>query len=293
MDRAELRQLIERLAPSDGARETGLDGVQLFRVSHPVKLSPTIYLPGVCLLVSGSKKVCLSGKDHVYNVENFFCCTMPMPVEAETLHASAENPLLGLTISLESPVLADTAIEIEASASPSASMKESEIMPGLAVVEQYPDFDEAVLRLLQLVGDGNAMDVLGPGRLREVFYSLLTSGAGTMVRQAFGVSSGIARSIRFVRENLSAPIAVEDLADKAGMSRAVFHRKFKEATTLSPLQFVKNLKLNEAARNMATGMPVSQAALLSGYASSSQFSREFKRMFGASPRDWLNERSGS
>ena len=147
-------------------------------------------------------------------------------------------------------------------------------------------FGDALLRLLQLGEDETDLRVLGETRLRELYYAVLKGDAGPFVRQSFGVGNAIARSIAHVSSNLGAPISIDDMADRAGMSRAVFHRKFKHATTLSPIQYVKSMRLNTAAMKIAEGMPVSQAALQVGYVSPSQFSRDFKRSYGQSPRQW-------
>ena len=128
--------------------------------------------------------------------------------------------------------------------------------------------------------------MLGDGRLREVYYAVLKGDAGAAARRAFGVGNEIARVIEHVSSHLDEDITIEDMATHVGMSRAVFHRKFKEATTMSPIQFVKGIRLNNAAMRMAEGKTVNEAATGVGYASPSQFSREFKRMYGQSPKQW-------
>ncbi|MAP63525.1 MAG: hypothetical protein CMH34_07245 [Microbacterium sp.] len=144
----------------------------------------------------------------------------------------------------------------------------------------------ALLRLVQLVEDPGDTAVLGEGRLREVYYALLKGEAGESARRAFGVGNEIARSIEYLSAHLDDTVTIDDMAAQAGMSRAVFHRKFKQATTMSPIQFVKSMRLNSAAMNIASGMSVNEAAFEVGYVSTSQFSREFKRAYGQSPRQW-------
>jgi len=148
------------------------------------------------------------------------------------------------------------------------------------------EFTEARVRLLQLADNQTDAAVLGDARLREVLYAILKGEAGPFARQAFGAGNAIARSIAYVSSHLDVPVSIEDLAHQAGMSRAAFHRKFKEATTMAPIQFVKSMRLNNAAMKIAGGMTVNAAALDVGYGSPSQFSREFKRMYGQSPRQW-------
>jgi len=148
-----------------------------------------------------------------------------------------------------------------------------------------------LLRLLQLVVAPVDRSVLAEARLRELLYAVLKGEIGGYARQAFGVGNAISRTIAHVSDNLGQPLAIDDLADRAGMSRAVFHRKFKSATTMSPIQFVKAMRLNNAAMMISDGATISQAAMNVGYVSSSQFSREFKRLYGQSPRKWSEAHS--
>jgi|TARA_R110000803_G_scaffold62644_2_gene123014 AraC-like DNA-binding protein len=129
--------------------------------------------------------------------------------------------------------------------------------------------------------------------LHEFYYELLKGEAGHSFRNAFGVGNEIARSIEFLSSNLDKTVTIEDLADQAGMSRAVFHRKFKQATNMSPIQFLKSMRLNKAAMKIAEGQNVSVAAMDVGYLSSSQFSREFKRLYGLSPKQWSQTEKAS
>ncbi|MDV7145581.1 helix-turn-helix domain-containing protein [Tropicimonas sp. TH_r6] len=147
-------------------------------------------------------------------------------------------------------------------------------------------FTSALLRLLQVLDNPMDRDVLGEGRLREPHYAVLKGDAGEAARRAIGVGNEIARTTEFLSTRLNEPVTVDDMADQVGMSRAVFHRKFKQATTMSPIQFVKSMRLNNAAMRIAGDMTMNEAAMDVGYVSSSQFSRKFKRMYGQSPRHW-------
>lgn len=158
--------------------------------------------------------------------------------------------------------------------------------PGIRLAGWDSTFTDALRRLLQLGASPTDMAVLGTARLRELSYAILKGEAGLFARQAFGAGNAIARSIVHVSAHLDAPISIDDLATRAGMSRAAFHRKFKQVTTMAPIQFVKSMRLNNAAMKIAGGMTVNEAAIDVGYASPSQFSREFKRTYGQSPRQW-------
>ena len=285
MHKKQIRELLERNAPEDGVIETGLDGVQLYRVSNPIERLPTVYTPRVCFNVSGSKRVFQDGSFQTYDQNHFVCCTMPLPVEADVPKASKQNPLLGVSLEFDEQLMTETVIEMS-SVDGEFRTGRAETGSGLVVGEITEYLLEALLRLLQLVEDPAALSVLGKGRVKEVYFALLKSEAGALVRHRFGERNEIASTICFLKDNLQESYSIDQLARQAGMSRAVFHRRFKEVTTLSPVQFVKSLRLNTAAMHLATGSGVNEAAYQVGYASPSQFSREFKRQFGKAPREW-------
>ncbi|MDX8354867.1 AraC family transcriptional regulator [Cognatiyoonia sp. IB215182] len=286
MSKDEIKRIIAARAKIDGLTETGIHGVQVFRATQEIPCVPAVYEPCVVSIVSGSKEVVLDGQRYVYNASQYLCCPMSMPVKAGTPSASSETPLYGALISLDRRVMTALAMEMEHAGSTPAATKESLRAQGVRLAGWDRGFTEALLRLLQLTDNQTDMAVLGEARLRELLYAILKGDAGTLARQAFGSGNAIARSIAHISSNLDVPVSIDDLANRAGMSRAVFHRKFKEATTMAPIQFMKSMRLNNAAMKIAGGMTVNEAALDVGYVSPSQFSREFKRMYGQSPRQW-------
>lgn len=157
---------------------------------------------------------------------------------------------------------------------------------GMSLSHWDESFTDALLRLLQLGDSPIDTAILGDSRLRELYYAVLKGDAGESALRAFGIGNEISRSIVYLSTNLDQSVTIEDMAAKVGMSRAVFHRKFKEATTMSPIQFAKSMRLNTSAIKIATGTNISEAAMEVGYTSFSQFSREFKRQFGQSPKQW-------
>lgn len=286
MLKQQIKQLIETRLPQDGFIETGVPAVKLFRTTEPVPCAPTLYEPCVIAIVSGAKEAMLNGARFVYDSERYLCCPLVLPVEAGTPFASPETPLMGVYISLDPRAIAELSLQMDAAGWLAGAVGDPQPAQGIQLCGWDDRFSEALFRLLQL-GE-NAIDTatLGEGRLREVYYAILNGAAGGFARQTIGSGNAIARSIGHVAAHLDAPISIVEMAQRAGMSRAVFHRKFKETTTMSPIQFVKAMRLNHAAIRIAGGMSVSEAALDVGYQSSSQFSREFKRLYGQSPREW-------
>ena len=286
MSKKLIKQLIESRVNEDGMFDTGVKGVKLFRVTNSVRCAPAIYEPTVIAIVSGAKEAILDGKSYVYDNSQYMCCSMSMPVEAGTPSASPDNPLLGVYISLDTKVMTELAIEMESATGAIRKPQGGSLPPGVALAHWDDTFTDALLRLLQL-GDSPAdTSILGDVRLRELYYAVLKGEAGESARRAFGVGNEIARSIEYLSSRLDETVTIDDMAAQVGMSRAVLHRKFKQATTMSPIQFIKSMRLNTAAMKIAGGMNVSTAAMEVGYISSSQFSREFKRMYGQSPKQW-------
>ncbi len=176
-------------------------------------------------------------------------------------------------------------VDVQASQdnAPQRGQKPSE---GFGVFPRDKGFDAALARLLALLDDPVAAQVLGPGRLRELLFAMLRGEAGGRLSRDFGGAPALAATLSYVHAHLSEDFSIDALAHRAGMSRAVFDRHFKTATSLSPLQYIKALRLAEASMKIARGESVGDAARAVGYQSSSQFSREFRRQFGASPREW-------
>ena len=294
MDKRLIKQLIQQNISEDGIVETGIKGVKLFRVTEPIRCAPAVYEPSIVAIVSGAKEAILDGKQHVYDSSQYMCCAISMPVEAGSPAASLDNPLLGVYIALDPRVMTELVIEIESSGLDIRKPKGGRIPQGVTLADWDAPFNEALLRLIQISNSPSEAALLGDGRLRELYYTVLKGAAGESVSRAFGVGNEIARSIAYLSSRLDQKVSIEEMASQVGMSRAVFHRKFKQATTMSPVQFVKCMRLNSAAIKIAAGMTVNQAAMEVGYVSSTQFSREFRRLYGLPPKQWGRfEQSGT
>ncbi len=287
MSKEQIIVLIERHLPDAGLVETALKGIQIFRVTEAMPCAPAVYDPTIVAILSGTKEAVLDGDHHVYGSDQYLLCPMTLPVEAGSPRASKADPLLGVAITLDPRMMRDLTLEIEAAAG-NTRHPHGRAPSALALASWDVDFTQALLRLLELLDNPVDLQVLAQGRLRELCYAVLMGEAGAAAQRAFGVGNDIARSIEFLSTHLNEQVSIDDMASNVGMSRAVFHRRFKEATTMSPGQFVKSMRLNNAAMKIAEGMTVSEAAWDVGYQSASQFSREFKRMFGQPPRHWRN-----
>lgn len=286
MTQEQIRHFIAARTDKDGLTETGIPGVSFFRATQAMPCVPAVYEPCVVAIVSGSKEAMLDGARFVYGSSAYLCCPMSMPVKAGTPAASADNPLYGVYISLNARVMGELAMEMDNVGRSSTIGQQDSDAQGIRLAQWDDVFSTALLRLLELSDNATDAAVLGDARLRELYYAVLKGEAGAFARRAFGPGNSIARSISHVSSTLDGPISIDEMAARAGMSRAAFHRKFKKATRMSPIQFVKSMRLNNAAMKIAEGATVQEAARDVGYVSFSQFSREFKRTYGQSPRQW-------
>ncbi|SFR35927.1 transcriptional regulator, AraC family [Yoonia tamlensis] len=286
MSKEQIMQLIAARTYKDGLTETGVDGVRLFRATQSIPCVPAVYEPCVVAIVSGAKEAILDGQRYAYDSSRYLCCPMSMPVKAGTPAASADAPLYGVFIALDSQMMTALSMEMDAAGDVIRTGSGGQRAQGIRLARWDDGFTEALHRMLRLGDSPTDTAVLGNARLRELYYAILKGEAGAFARQAFGAGNAIARAIAHVSAKLDSPVSIDEMATRAGMSRAVFHRKFKQATTMAPIQFVKSMRLNNAAMKIAGGMKVNAAALEAGYVSPSQFSREFKRMYGQSPRQW-------
>ena len=286
MSRDRIRDLILRHVPAEGSTQAPIEGLQLFRITAPVERVPGVYPASLCVLVQGRKRVYLNGEGQTYDEGTFLCCTMPLPVEAEVPEASPDEPVLGILLDLETPTMTETLVATEATSVREPEAEPLESTPGLVVSPWDEPFADALLRLLELLDDPSALQVLSTSRLRELYFALIRTEAGAVIRRTFGASRDLGRALEFLHDNIREPVNIDELARVAGMSKSVFHRKFKAATTLSPMQFVKAMRLNNAAALIAGGMKAAEASYEVGYGSPSQFSREFSRQYGMPPRKW-------
>lgn len=289
--RDNILQMMNKYASQEGVTETGLEGFQLFRITEPVERIPAVYYPAICGILQGSKRAYLHGEEMIYDAEGYLCCTMPIPIEAEVPFATPDEPVLGFLLSLDSRILTELLFEMERTPDARIEPFKKNQEPGIKVLPWDEPFTTAIMGLFNLLEDSLARKLLGEGRMREVMFSLLKGEAGPLLLESIGASRDLFRVLSYIREHLNETITIEGLVKQAGMSKAVLHRKFKAATTLSPLQYIKALRLNEAAMMLAKGSNVSQTAYEVGYESASQFSREFRRHFGKPPREWARSTS--
>jgi AraC-like DNA-binding protein len=281
--RLELVDRLKRAAPGDGAHETPIPGLAAIRASQPSSPLPSVYEPSLCIVVQGRKQARLSDELYVYDPLHYLVVSVTLPIIGQITEASPERPYLCLRINMDRKVIGELLLQAGSAVAQRASMDR-----GLYVAKADGEFLDAVVRLVRLLERPQEAAVLAPLVLRELHFRALTGELGQRLRELCIVDSQvqrIARVIDVLRTRFHEPFRIEDLAAIAHMSPSSFHHRFKEITAMSPLQFQKQLRLHEARRLMlADGLEASSAAHRVGYESPSQFSREYRRLFGAPPR---------
>ncbi len=238
--------------------------------------------PLLVVLVQGGKRILLGGNVFEYRAGQCLVATANLPITGNFLGATPEVPAMGLSIALRAQVIAPLLQEI-----PAGRFADCPPRSAIATCDADVHLLDALVRMMHLLDHPDAIPVLAPMIEREILWRLLTGPLGAMVRQVGLADSGlsrIGRVIQWIRDNYAEPIRIADLARLAGMSESALHRHFRAITSLSPVQYQKRIRLQEARTLLiARAGDVAGVAHLVGYESASQFSREYRRLFGASP----------
>lgn len=278
----DLRDTIARWADKADIYTTPIPGLSLYRRDEPTAPTGGMYEPSVCLIAQGAKRVLLGDETFVYDARHFLVTSVHLPTVVQIIEATHDKPCLGLVLKLDQREISQLMVDSNLPAPrPQQSTR------GMATGEVTLPLLNAFQRLVDLLAEENDIPILGPIIQREIIYRLLVGDQGARLRQiasAGSQSQQIARAIDWLKGNFSQALRIDDLATHANMSTSTFHHHFRTLTAMSPLQYQKSLRLNEARRLMLTErLDATTAAFQVGYESPSQFSREYSRLFGAPP----------
>ncbi|TYL41708.1 AraC family transcriptional regulator [Dickeya sp. ws52] len=289
MQNSDPRQRLVKLAMlhinGNGVSQTPIPQVKVIYADQHGARAPVLYDPCIVIVFQGHKVGYLGDKVFQYDPDNYLLMTVPLPFECESF-ASPENPLVGISIRVDIPILQDLLIEM---GDDGCGEKRR---PDSAGISSVP-LDEAVLcateRLLEAMANARDARVLGPWIVREILYHVLCGPCGDSLQalmNRYSHFSQIARALRYIENHYADSLSVERLALEVNMSVSAFHHNFKTVTNTSPVQYLKSYRLHKARLLMVhDGLKANTASIRVGYESSSQFSREFKRFFGATPGD--------
>jgi len=277
-----MTSLLRTLATAEGIRPTAIEGVQLMRASQPLRRMQVLYEPGIVIVGQGRKRGYLGDQVFTYDPHNYLVLSVPLPFECET-EASPEEPMLAVSIRVDLAVLGELLMKMDgAHASPNPSIPQ-----GIYSTELDLQLSETTVRLLECLSNPAETRILGPQIVREITYRVLCGEQGGALRAAAALHSRfgqVNRTVQRIHAEYARGLTVEELAETAGMSASAFHQNFKAVTSTSPLQYLKTIRLHKARMLMVhEGLRAGMAAERVGYESSSQFSREFKRLFGSTP----------
>lgn len=280
-NRDELVERISQAIDRDGKIEP-LKGLHFYRFSSPMEACHAVSIPAFCIIAQGSKEVLLGNDRYQYDPAHYLLATVELPIINHILEASKEQPCLSLRLDLDSTLVASVMVEAGYPASQSiANVKAIDVSPLDA-----PLLD-AVVRLVRLLDKPAEARVLIPLVTREIIYRLLIGEQGNRLCHIAVLGSHaphIARAVERLRKDFDRPLRIETLARDLGMSVSGFHHHFKAVTAMSPLQFQKQLRLQEARRLMlGQNLDATDTAYQVGYDDASHFNREYKRLFGAPP----------
>jgi AraC-like DNA-binding protein len=280
-NRAELTERIAHAIRQDGMIEP-LKGLHFNRVSTPVEPCHNVSIPAFCAIAQGNKEILLGNDRYQYDSMHYLLATAELPIVSQILEASKEKPYLSLRLDLNPSLVGSVMVEADY---PSPQSRAD--VKAINVSSLDAPLLDAVVRLVRLLDTPVEAQVLMPLIAREIIYRLLIGAQGSRLRQIAvlgGYTHHIARAIDRLRKDFNQPLRIENIAREFGMSVSGFHHHFKSVTAMSPLQFQKQLRLQEARRLMlGQNLDANSAAYRVGYDDASHFNREYKRLFGEPP----------
>ena len=282
MDLEELRDLLARHARPDAT--TAIDQVLISRVDRSAPPAPSMSGMVLALIAQSAKRLALGDRVYEYHAGQYLIASVDLPVTGHFLDATPDRPALGFGLTLHPATIAELLLEARpGDLSPAGGAAPS----GMAVSDAPAELVDAVVRLLRLLDRPRDIAVLAPLIKREILWRVITGEQGAVVRQLGLADSSlahVARAVRWIRDHYARSFRVEDVAQLSGMSVSAFYRNFQAVTAMSPIQFQKQIRLQEARLLLATNpSDVTGVSNRVGYDSPSQFSREYRRQFGAPP----------
>lgn len=279
----ELAKIINRYADTDGVHATAIPSLFFMRDSNAFVLRHGVYKPSFCIVVQGAKEVRLGQERFEYNPADYLIASVNLPVIAQVTEASSDVPYLGFKLEFTANQILEILHHSETRVGPKENEKR-----GMFVSQMELPLLDAVIRLSRLLDNPKDIPILAPLFIKEILYKVMQGQHGGRLEQIAiegSYSHQIKDVIEHITNNYDKSLRIEELAEKVNMSVSSLHRHFKEVTAMSPIQFQKELRLQEARRLLLTeSADATDVAFKVGYESPSQFSREYSRMFGFPPR---------
>lgn len=282
----EFTQLIERHTNAEGKHRTDIQSLVLIRSSHVTGPHYSVHNPSLCIIAQGLKQLTLAQENFLYGPTEYLLTSVDLPISGQVIKASPSAPYLAIKLEFTPSEILEVLHN-----SHIKRFRKDKVKRGIAVNQLEGSLLDAVIRLVRLLDAPEDIPALAPLIKKEIIYRLLQGKQGALLKQmAIEESSTyqISDAIQYIKNNFHQSFRIDDLAEIANLSVSSFHRQFKEVTAMSPIQFQKQLRLQEARRLLVIeSTDATDAAFRVGYESPSQFSREYSRMFGLPPKEDL------
>lgn len=281
--RAELASLIKKFAPDFGIHATAVKDLHLIRSDHPTEDLHQVHKPALCVVIDGRKEVRLGSETYIYDPLNYLVVSVTLPIVGKVIEASPERPYLCLRLDIDPAQICRLIADVSPIGVPNARDGER----GMFLERVDISLLDAALRLLRLLETPNDIASLAPLATQEIYYRLLRGQQGRRLHEIAipdTQAHRVNRAIEWLNNHYAEPLSIDNLAQLINLSTSALHHRFKSVTSMSPLQYQKQLRLQEARRLLlAERSDISSIGYKMGYESLSQFSREYSRLFGAPP----------
>ncbi|NGN96536.1 AraC family transcriptional regulator [Grimontia sp. S25] len=278
------KQVFEKVKGECG-QPSEIEGLKLYASLEKVDLMPIVLQPSICFVLQAEKHVSTGKQTFVYSEDTYLINSVTRPVEASLLDVSQERPYVGFSLAIDQQMVGQLMMEMSPWQQETSSLPQRDFTQS---TKMTPAIENVVARLLGLLDSPMDRDILAPSIFRELYYEVLKGPGGGLLRNCVSNHAGanrIAPVVHYIEQNFERNLAIEEIASVAGMSASTLHEHFKQVTTVSPMQYVKSLRLHKARSLLSSGYQVAEVCYEVGYSSPSQFSREFKRYFGFTPSE--------
>ncbi|MBP2548800.1 AraC-like DNA-binding protein [Neorhizobium galegae] len=285
----ELTRLIAQHTDQDGMVATAIPRLSLVRMSKETEPSQSVQQPSLCIIAQGTKQVLLADEVFEYGPSRHLIASADLPITGQVTNATPQQPYLSLRLDLDMTALSAMMMEVmpQAAKSPATAPYTKSCGKALCLSRSDPQLLDAAVRLVRLLDTPEDIPFLAPLAERELLYRLMRGDQGEKLKRMLMPESRLSqvnRAIAWIRQNFDKPFSIDRVAEEARMSASSLHEHFREVTAMSPLQYQKQLRLQEGRRLiLSEALDAASAAHRVGYDSPSQFSREYRRLFGAPP----------
>ncbi|WP_394209602.1 AraC family transcriptional regulator N-terminal domain-containing protein [Enterovibrio calviensis] len=280
-----LARQVDAKMGSEGCHLTAIDGLKLYSCSSNIPLVPLVLQPTICFVLQGQKRVTTGKSSYIYDTHTYLINSVTRPVEASLSEVSKDKPYVGLSLAIDQHLVGQLMMEMAPWQRDSTNEQQMALTQSTRLTASIADL---ISRLVDTLDNPMDQQILADSLRRELYYQVLKGPCGGLLRNSVSNHAGanrIAPVVHYLEQNFERNLDIEEIASVAGMSSSTLHEHFRKVTSVSPIQYVKSLRLHKARSMLSSGFQVAEVCYGVGYSSPSQFSREFKRYFGFTPSE--------